>query len=60
MSFRKISDGSFGVKECLCPEHNPPSQIYLEPGTYEWTCPVCGQKKTITIAQQSMLRGDMK
>lgn len=41
---RKISDEP---KPCMSPEHNPPGHIVLSPGTYEYTCPLCG--KTITF-----------
>lgn len=34
---------------CMCPEHNPPQWMVLEPGTYEWTCPWCGNKQYFTI-----------
>jgi len=36
-------------KPCLCPEHNPPSNIVLEPGTYTWKCPSCGKEQTFTV-----------
>lgn len=38
-------------KVCNNPEHNPPMHIYLEPGTYEYTCPGCGKKVTFTVNQ---------
>ena len=34
---------------CLDPEHNPPSNIVLEPGVYRNTCPSCGQSSTFTV-----------
>lgn len=36
---------------CLNPEHNPPGNIVLEPGTYEHVCPGCGK---ITIFEVPM------
>jgi hypothetical protein len=38
---RKIGDSE---QVCLSPEHNPPSHIVLEPGTYEYVCPSCGKR----------------
>ncbi|MEK6878104.1 MAG: hypothetical protein AABY22_00770 [Nanoarchaeota archaeon] len=29
---------------CLDTEHNPPTMIVLEPGTYRYTCPSCGKE----------------
>lgn len=38
---RKIRD----IKPpCLSPEHNPPNNIVLEPGEYEYICPACGHR----------------
>lgn len=37
------------VKICTSPEHNPPSMISLQPGTYTWKCPGCGQETTFTV-----------
>ena len=40
MSLEKIKE----PKEiCLDPEHNPPGNICLFPGTYKYTCPSCGE-----------------
>jgi predicted RNA-binding Zn-ribbon protein involved in translation (DUF1610 family) len=36
---------------CTSPEHNPPDNITLPAGTYEYTCPNCGHKTTFTIGQ---------
>jgi hypothetical protein len=41
MPLKKIADAP---KFCHHPEHNPPSMIVLEPGTYEHTCPSCHAK----------------
>lgn len=35
---------------CAHPEHNPPSMMVFEPGTYEHTCPACGKKKVFTVS----------
>ncbi len=43
---RKIADAP---QQCLSPEHNPPSMIHLDPGTYEYVCPSCGHKTTFTV-----------
>ena len=32
---------------CNSPEHNPPTHIYLEPGEYDYVCPVCGHKQRV-------------
>lgn len=43
---KKISDAP---RPCLSGEHNPPSMIVLQPGTYEYTCPMCGYKTTFSV-----------
>jgi len=43
---RKIKDAE---KTCLSSEHNPPSQIVLESGTYEYVCPSCGKRTEFTV-----------
>jgi hypothetical protein len=43
---RKIKDAE---KPCMHPEHNPPSMIVLSPGTYEHTCPGCGNTVIFTV-----------
>lgn len=43
---RKIRD----VKPpCMSSEHNPPSNIVLDPGEYEYTCPSCGNKTVFVV-----------
>lgn len=44
--FRKISDPP---KFCRYPGHNPPMYISLPPGTYEYTCPGCGETGVFTV-----------
>ena len=34
---------------CQNSEHNPPTMMVWEPGTYEHTCPSCGDKQTFTV-----------
>jgi hypothetical protein len=36
-------------RPCLHPEHNPPSNIVLDPGVYQHTCPACGRSITFTV-----------
>ncbi len=43
---RKIEDAK---QPCLSPEHNPPMNIYLEPGTYEYVCPSCGERVVFVV-----------
>ena len=40
MPLRKIRDIP---GPCLSPQHNPPMNIHLDPGEYEYTCPACGE-----------------
>lgn len=42
----KISDKPV---PCLYPEHNFPSHIVLEPGTYKYTCPNCRQSTIVRV-----------
>ena len=44
---RKIADAP--PPPCRCPGHNPPGMMVWEPGTYEHTCPDCGQKQIFTV-----------
>lgn len=46
MGLRKIAEP---IIPCTSPEHNPPMHRYYEPGTYEYTCPVCGKKIVFTV-----------
>lgn len=34
---------------CVHPEHKPPGMIVLEPGTWEHTCPACGEKTVFRV-----------
>ena len=47
VGLRKISGPE--PAPCMSPEHNLPLHIVLEPGTYEYTCPACGQKTTFVV-----------
>lgn len=52
--FRRIADPTPVCKqseECLSPEHNPPRNVALGAGTYEYTCPNCGHVTIVTIPQ---------
>jgi rubrerythrin len=53
MPFKKIEDTSEN-KACRNPEHDPPKHISLKPGTYEWTCPVCGKSTRVKIAPATL------
>lgn len=50
--FRKINELS--QDKCNAPEHNPPGNIYLEGGTYEYTCPVCGEVTIVNVPKITM------
>ena len=41
-------------KPCRSLSHDPPSMIYLESGTYEWTCPACGTSVTFTVSHPAL------
>lgn len=57
MPFKKIDDNKWEPKyPCTDPEHNPPGMIVLEPGTYEYTCPSCGEKRTIIVGPKPTLK----
>ena len=43
----KIADAP--PQPCMHPEHNPPSQMVYQPGTYRYTCPACGYNVTFVI-----------
>jgi hypothetical protein len=49
MPTRKIADPP--KPPCRHPEHNVPSMRVFEPGTYEHTCPGCGNKVVFTVPQ---------
>lgn len=38
---------------CTSKEHYPPSNPYLEPGLYKWTCPKCGYVTLFNVASFS-------
>lgn len=47
MPERRIDDSTDtirGRKACRSREHEPASHLYRPPGTYEHTCPECGEK----------------
>ena len=43
---RKIADAP---NPCRHPEHNPPGNIVLDPGTYEYVCPACGKVSRFVV-----------
>jgi len=54
MGLRRIDDGqspytSPAAAPCISMEHYPPTQIFLQPGRYEYTCPSCGKKTVFTV-----------
>ena len=42
---------------CLHPEHNPPTNIVLDPGVYEHECPSCGHSQIVTIGRITLNGG---
>ncbi len=36
-------------RPCLSGEHYPPNNIYIDPGTYEYICPSCGERTEFTV-----------
>ena len=57
MPLVKISEP---VKKCIHPEHNPPMHIYLEPGTYKYICPACGEITEFTVPDISCKYEEVK
>lgn len=53
MPTRKIADPP--KKSCTHPEHRPPSMRHFSPGTWEHTCPACGQATRFTVLRESPL-----
>lgn len=51
MPFRKLEDAPEDKTACMDPEHDPPTGICLDPGTYEYSCPRCRNKKIIKISR---------
>lgn len=39
---------------CTDSEHNPPSNIVLSSGTYDWICPKCGQTKRFKVQKPTL------
>ena len=42
---------------CRDPEHSPPSHRVWQPGTWEHTCPSCGNKVVFVIPARPTLHG---
>jgi len=53
MSLRKLNDEKTWklAEQCISTEHNPPSHVCLESGTYEWTYPACGHKTVFVVSR---------
>lgn len=53
MPTKKIKDvdPKYLDKVCYDPGHNVPSMQVFEPGTYEHTCPSCGNKIVFTVSR---------
>lgn len=53
MPTRKIEDVNekYVGKPCYDPGHNVPGMQVFEPGTYEHTCPSCGNKIVFTVSR---------
>ena len=55
--FRRIGDPkpeqpeAWLGKLCRHPEHNPPGNIVLQHGRYEYTCPGCGSVTVVTVPE---------
>ena len=47
--FRRIDNTEPNKGQCISPAHNPPSNIVLQPGTWEYTCPACGKTTVINV-----------
>lgn len=58
MPLKKIETINLNWEEPICsdPEHNPPTMIVLEPGSYEYTCPTCGRLVFFTVPRIGMLK----
>ena len=54
MPTRRLPDPVEGTwlprpEPCHHPDHNPPSHMVFEPGTYEHECSGCGKKLVFTV-----------
>lgn len=56
MPLKKIDSGVAGP--CVSPEHEPPGAMVYAPGTYEWTCPACGEKPVFVVSAVYCANGD--
>lgn len=58
MPTRKISgdtDDQCGLQQCRHPDHNPPGHRVFTPGTYEHTCPKCGNVAVFVVRPRPSL-----
>jgi hypothetical protein len=57
MPMRRIGEADVRVvperPACADPEHNPPTHMVLEPGTYQHDCPRCGAVTTFNICERA-------
>ena len=49
MPTRKIDDVPDSQRYCRDFDHNPPSHMVYENGTYEHECPTCGKKTRFVV-----------
>lgn len=55
MPTRKLPDTYYGMPPCRHPEHHPATMIVRAPGTYEHTCPGCGNVQIFVVAPKPTL-----
>lgn len=51
MTLKKIAEAP---KPCTSSEHNPPSMMVYEPGTYEYACPSCGKVTWFSVGSSRL------
>jgi hypothetical protein len=49
MPFTKFEPLDERDRPCTSPEHDPPSMLVQQPGTYTWKCPHCGREVTYVV-----------
>lgn len=52
MPLERLDEGKRApwVSQCRHPEHDPPTMIVLQPGTYRHTCPACGNQVVFVVS----------
>ena len=53
MPIKKLSDGS-REKDCHDPDHEIPAARVFDHGTYEHTCPECGERKVFHVPRSAL------